>query len=246
MNEFNDKIILITGAASGFGKLLAEKLSLLGAKLILGDLNEAGINAVAESLPGEVFSMKCNVAKETEVKALVENGAAHFGHLDIAINNAGISTVPKSLLEVTEQDMDINFAVNAKSVLFCMKYQVPLMFERGGSILNVASIAGLRAAPGLTPYSASKHAVVGLTKTAAVEFARKNVRINAVCPYFTKTSMIDDLIAKEDTKQHMINPVPMNRLGETEEVVNTIINIISPRNTYLTGQCIAIDGGVTL
>ncbi len=242
--SFENKVILITGAASGFGKLLAETLSPQGAKLILGDLNEAGVKAVADSLPGEVVAMACNVAVEEEVKALVDACVEHFGGLDIAVNNAGISSPPKSLLEVTEAEMDINFAVNAKSVLFGMKYQIPLMLEKGGSILNVASAAGIGGAPKLAHYCAAKHAAVGLTKTAALEFARHNVLVNAICPFFAHTPMVEEAKAMGlDDKVLMGNP--MKRLGRPEEIVNTMIGIIMPGNSFMTGQAINVDGGVS-
>ena len=243
--SFENKVILITGAASGFGKLLAETLSPQGAKLILGDLNEAGVKAVADSLPGEAVAMSCNVAIEEEVKALVDASVEHFGGLDIAVNNAGISSPPKSLLKVTEQEMDINFAVNAKSVLFGMKYQIPLMIEKGGSILNVSSAAGIGGAPKLAHYSASKHAAVGLTKTAAIEFARHNVRVNVICPYFSHTPMVDEAQDMGLDQKVMMAGSPMKRLGEPEEIVNTMISIIHPGNTYMTGQAINVDGGVS-
>ncbi len=243
--SFEKKVILITGAASGFGKLLAQYLSPRGAKLVLGDLNEKGVQAVADSLPGDVIAMACNVAVEEEVKALVDACVAHFGGLDIAVNNAGISSPPKSLLDVTEQEMDINFAVNAKSVLFGMKYQIPLMMKNGGSILNVASAAGIGGAPKLAHYSASKHAAVGLTKTAAVEFARYNIRINAICPYFTNTPMLDNAAVAGMDKGIMSQGSPMKRLGEPEEIVSTMVSLILPSNSYMTGQAINVDGGVS-
>ncbi|WP_206045345.1 SDR family NAD(P)-dependent oxidoreductase [Oceanicoccus sagamiensis] len=242
--SFENKVILITGAASGFGKLLAETLSPQGAKLILGDLNEAGVKAVADSLPGEAVAMVCNVAVEEEVKALVEASVTHFGGLDIAVNNAGISSPPKSLLEITEKEMDINFAVNAKSILFGMKYQIPLMLENGGNILNVASAAGMGGAPKLAHYCAAKHAAVGLTKTAALEFARQNVRVNAICPYFTQTPMVDGARAA-GMGEIMEKGSPMKRLGEPEEIVSMMMSIMMPSNSYMTGQCINVDGGVS-
>lgn len=241
---FDNKVVLITGAASGFGKLLAERLSALGAKLALSDLNEEGVLALADSLGDNCFAMACNVAKEEQVKAFVESCVAHFGRLDIAVNNAGISTEMKSLLEVTEDEMDINFAVNAKSVLFGMKHQIPHMLGDGGCILNVASMAGLGGAPKLAPYSAAKHAVIGLTKTAAVEFGSKNVRINAICPFFTHTPMIETLV-EANLEPFLASACPMKRLAEPDEIVNAMIGIISPDNTYLHGQCIAVDGGVS-
>lgn len=245
MRNFKDKVILITGAASGFGKLLAEKLAAAGAKLVLGDLNEEGVKAVAESLEGEIVAQACNVTREDEVKALVDAAVDTFGRLDIAINNAGLSTPMKSLLETTESEMDLNFAVNTKGVFFGMKHQIPHMLNQGaGSILNVASMAGLNGAPKLTAYVSSKHAVVGITKTAAVEFARKNVRINAVCPFFSPTPLVADSDIG-DKQDFLAQGAPMKRLGSPEEMVNAMLLIIDPDNSYMTGQAIAVDGGVS-
>lgn len=242
--QFQDKVVLITGAAGGFGRLLAQRLSERGAKLVLGDIHEEGVHELAQSVPGAALGLACNVAKEEQVKALADACISHFGQLDIAVNNAGMSTEMKSLLQITEQEMDLNFAVNAKSVLFGMKSQIPLMLPQGGSILNVSSMAGLGAAPKLAPYCAAKHAVVGLTKTAAVEFAKKNVRVNAICPFFSYTPLIDSLL-ESDMEGVMANGSPMKRLADPEEIITVMLSMIAPDNTYMTGQCIAVDGGVS-
>lgn len=246
MKEFNEKVVFITGAASGFGKLLAEKLSATGAKLALSDLNEAGVKAVAESLPGEVIARGCDVTSEEQVKACVDACVETYGRIDIAINNAGLSTPMKSLLDTTESDMDINFAVNTKGVFFGMKHQIPHMLKQGeGIILNVASMAGLTGAPKLTPYAAAKHAVVGLTKTAAVEFGRKNIRVNAVCPFFSPTPLVTEGEGISDKQERLAQGSPMKRLGSPEEMVNAMLMICSPDNSYMNGQAVAVDGGVS-
>lgn len=245
MQSFEDKVVLITGAASGFGKLLSERLSAAGAKLVLGDVNTEGLAAVEASLPGEVAAQACDVSKEDEVIALVELAVSRFGTLDIAINNAGISSPMKSLLDTTEADMDRNFAVNTKGVFFGMKAQVKVMLGQGrGCILNVASMAGLNGAPKLTAYAAAKHAVVGITKTAAVEYAKKNIRINAICPFFSPTPLVTET-SSEEMRRMVARGAPMKRLGEPEEMVNAMLLIIDPANTYMTGQAIAVDGGVS-
>lgn len=245
MQEFNQQVVLITGAASGFGKLLAEKLSPAGALLVLGDLNEAGLKAVAEGLPGKVIARACDVSKESQVKALVEAAIEHFGRLDIAINNAGMSTDMKPLIETTEAEIDLTFAVNAKGVFFGMKYQIAAMLKTGGgSILNIASMAGLGAAPKLAAYAAAKHAVVGLSKTAAVEYARHNIRVNALCPFFSPTPLVTGSVLA-DKLELLEQGSPMKRLGTPEEMVNAMLAVCSPGNSYMTGQAIAVDGGVS-
>jgi len=245
MSNFSGQVVLITGAASGFGKILAESLASKGARLVLSDLNLNGVQAVAQSLDAEVVTCACDVSKEQDVEALCQLTRETFGRLDIAINNAGIASPMKSLLETTEQDMDLNFNVNAKGVFFGMKHQIPLMLEAGrGCILNVASMAGINGAPKLGAYAAAKHAVVGLTKTAALEFARKNIRVNAVCPFFSPTPLVSEGIGSEFVAIAQQGS-PMKRLGTPEEMVNAMLHIIAPDNTYLTGQAIAVDGGVS-
>lgn len=245
MSNFKDKIVLVTGAASGFGKLLAEKLSEAGAKLVLGDIDEQGLQHLAGSLGPDVAVAVCDVSREDDMRALVALGLESFGGLDIAINNAGISTPMKALVDTTEEDMDTNFAINAKGVFFGMKYQIPAMLRQGGgSILNVASMAGIYGAPKLTAYTAAKHAVVGMTKTAALEYAKANVRINAICPFFSPTPLVTEGI-DPDVLALVASGAPMKRLGEPEEMVSAMLHIVDPDNSYMTGQAIAVDGGVS-
>jgi len=245
VSNFADKVVLITGAASGFGKLLAERLAAQGARLALCDLNEEGLLAVSDSLQSECHAAVCDVSNETQVADFVNEAARQFGRIDIAINNAGISSPMKSLIETTEEDLDQNFNVNAKGVFFCMKYEIPLMLRQaGGSILNVASMAGIYGAPKLTAYAAAKHAVVGMTKTAAVEYARKNIRVNAVCPFFSPTPLVTEGI-DPDVQAMVAQGSPMKRLGSPDEMVSAMLHIVDPDNSYLNGQAVAIDGGVS-
>ena len=176
---------------------------------------------------------------------MVELGLKTHGRVDIAINNAGISAPMKSLVETTEEELDRNFRVNAKGVFFGMKHQIPVMVAQGGgAILNVASVAGIVGAPKLSPYAAAKHAVVGMTKTAAVEYARHNLRVSAVCPFFSPTPLVQGHVDPQ-VLELVKSGVPMKRLAEPREIVNTMLHILDPDNTYLTGQAIAIDGGVS-
>lgn len=247
-DQYSDQVVLITGAASGFGALLTQKLAEHGAKLVLGDRNIAGLNAVVEPLQQagiQVVAQACDVSLEAEVQALVQSAVDHFGRIDVSINNAGMSPPMKSFIDTNEADLDLSFAVNAKGVFFGMKHQIRQMLQQGGGvILNVASIAGLGAAPKLAAYSAAKHAVVGLTKTAAVEYANKGIRVNAICPFYTTTPMVLDseLNAKQD---FLAQASPMKRLAHPSEVVAMMLMMCARENSYLTGQAIAIDGGVT-
>jgi NAD(P)-dependent dehydrogenase (short-subunit alcohol dehydrogenase family) len=252
--NYQDKVVLITGAASGFGKLLAKEFADRGAKLVLGDINEAGLNDVIQGLEQSdkpAVGQRCDVSKETDVKGLVDLAKSTYGSLDIAINNAGVAQEFTPIAQTSEELLDQQLNINTKSVLFGMKHQIPLMQEQGGGvILNVSSMAGLGGSPKIGAYSAAKHAVVGLTKTAAVECGRKNIRINAVCPFFTLTPMVTDSeltqhAPVEDVTNFLSQGSPMKRLGEPEEIVNVMLLLCSPGNTYMTGQTIAIDGGVS-
>lgn len=246
-SEFTAKRILITGAASGFGQSLSRRLAEQGAVLMLSDINDEALQAHAASLrsayDATIYAQRCDVASEADVKAAITAGVQEAGGLDIAVNNAGMAVGFRSVLEITEEEFDRVYSINTKGVFFGMKHQIPHMLKTGGSILNVSSVAGLLAAPGNADYAAAKHAVSGLTRTVASEFGKKNIRINAICPYFTPTAIIKDMDAKSEAVYKSINP--MKRFAEVEEVVTTMMTMIQPSNSYLNGQCLAIDGGIT-
>ncbi|MBA6265290.1 MAG: NAD(P)-dependent dehydrogenase (short-subunit alcohol dehydrogenase family) [Colwellia sp.] len=246
--DFTGKVAVITGAAQGFGKLLAEELAKRGAKLVISDINEAGVHSVADEIAAtgaQVIALKCNVAKNEDCKAMVDAAIEHFGRVDIGVNNAGIAHEFHALHEIDEALMDKQFAVNVKGVQFGMSHQIQQMLkQQGGAILNVSSMAGLGGAAKVGAYSMAKHAVIGLTKTGAVEYGRHNIRINAICPFFTLTQMVTDM-ADENMQSKMSLGAPMKRLAEPKEVVAVMLMMLSPANTYMTGQCIAIDGGVS-
>ncbi|NQY63672.1 MAG: SDR family oxidoreductase [Alteromonadaceae bacterium] len=246
--DFTDKVALITGAARGFGKLLAQELASRGAKLVIGDINVEGVKSVAEALSAkgvEVIALSCDVSRDVDCKAMVDAAVENFGQLDIAVNNAGVAHDWTALHETDEALMDRQFSINVKGVQFSMRHQITQMLtQNNGSILNVSSIAGIAGAPKVSAYSAAKHAVIGLTKSGAIEYGRHNIRVNAVCPFFTLTKMVTDM-ADEESLKFLSKGTPMKRLGEPEEIVAMMLMILSPANTYLTGQCIAIDGGVS-
>ncbi len=246
--DFTAKVVVITGAAQGFGQLLAQSLADRGAKLVLGDINEAKVKDVADTLAAkgvDAISLKCDVSKNADCKAMVDLAVEKYGRVDIAVNNAGISQPFIPLHEIDEALLDQQFAVNVKGVQFGMRHQIMQMLKQGeGNILNVSSRAGISAAASLAAYGAAKHAVIGLTKTGAVEYARHNIRVNAVCPSFALTPMVTN-VADKGLQNQMSKVVPMKRLGEPEEVVVMMLMMLSPANTYLTGQCISVDGGVS-
>ena len=252
--NFTGKVALITGAASGFGALIAEELGRRGARLVLGDINEAGLEPVVEKLTAlgaEVQAIACDVSSETDCAAMVALARENFGGLDIAINNAGIAPPLQYFEEVDEETFDLQHRVNVKGVFFGMKHQLKVMRTQGsGVILNVSSMAGIGGAPKAAAYSGAKHSVVGMTRTAAVEYARHNVRVNAICPFFTLTPMVEGLprpegVSSEQVQAMLATGCPMKRLGQPEEVVCAMLMLCSPAMTYVTGQALAVDGGVS-
>jgi NAD(P)-dependent dehydrogenase (short-subunit alcohol dehydrogenase family) len=252
MTEFKEKVILITGSASGFGKVLAEEFAQDGASLILSDVNVADGQAVADQIVangGKAIFSKCDVSNADEVKNMVELGISTFGKLDIAINNAGIAgnNLRTKTHDFTEDEFDKIMDINGKGVWLCMKYELPYLLEnKGGIIINIASVAGLLAVPGNIAYSASKHAVIGMTKTAAIEYANKNIRVNAVCPAFTDTAMVQNSIMQDqDYGQRLVMMNPMRRLGRPEEITAVIRFLCTEQNSFMNGQAIAVDGGLT-
>lgn len=247
--DFTGKTALITGAASGFGKLLSEELARRRCKLVLSDIDAEGLEATASALRdiADVYTLAGDVSHETHNAALVNLATDSFGQLDIAINNAGIAHTPGPLHEMTESIIDRQMAVNLKGVMFGMKYQLQAMLAKGeGHILNVSSLAGLGGAPKGSAYAAAKHAVAGVTRTAAIEYGRRNIRVNAICPFYSPTNILNvDGYNTQEARAQLAAGCPMKRLGEPQEIVNTMVLILSPLNSYMNGQTIAVDGGVT-
>lgn len=248
--DFTNHTVLITGAASGFGRLLAIGLANRGANLVLGDIDESGLAETVKQLnisDDRVVTMKNDVSSEAECAAMVKAAVDTFGKLDSAVNNAGVAHDPAATHELTEAILDRQIDINVKGVMFGMKYQIQAMLANGkGHILNVSSMAGLGGAPKGGAYVAAKHAVAGLTRTAAVEYGRLNVRCNAICPFFSPTNILNvDGFNSEKDRVRMAMGSPMKRLGDPQEMVNVMLMMLSPGNTYMNGQTIAVDGGVS-
>lgn len=252
--DFSNKSVLITGAASGFGRLLAYALAQRGAGLILADYNAAGLTetvATVKDLGAKVVSVVGDVSSEAHAKELVDLALSTFGQLDIAVNNAGIGTKALGpVIDLDEATINQQLDVNVKGVAWGMKYQIKAMLPKGnGAVLNVSSMAGLGGAPGISSYCAAKHAVIGLTKTAAVEFGQYNIRTNAICPFFAHTPLVDDSGlaqggSKAETSKQLGRNCPMKRIAQPEEIVNVMLMMISPANTYMNGVALPVDGGV--
>lgn len=249
--KFKDKVVLITGAASGIGLEAAKTFAREGAKLVLTDLQEAEGKAAAEALREqgtEVAFVAGNVADYEHVKEAVATAVSTFGRLDIALNNAGIGGPMAPTGKMRLKDWDSVIAVNQTGVFYCMKEELEVMAQQGsGSIVNVASIAGMRGLPNQIAYTASKHAVIGMTKSAALEYARNGIRVNAICPVFTHTPLVDKLFASaEGLDQKLLRTIPLRRFGEVSDVVNAICWLVDDASSFITGLALPIDGGQTV
>ena len=244
------KRILITGGASGIGAASALLLASRGAKVVIGDMNEALGATVAKQAQDAHHSItfkQVDVTSGNEVRALFAFAMQELGGLDVVINNAGIDHKPAPMHELSDDDFDRNIAVNLKGVWHCMRAAVGCMATNGGGhVINVASIAGLRSAPLLTAYSAAKHGVMGLTKSAAHEYARVNIRFNAVCPSFIDTPMVRNTMANMDERaqQATIKASPLRRLGRVEEVSSAIAWLASDESSFMNGHAFTLDGGM--
>ena len=247
--EFKNKIIAITGGASGIGEASARLFSEKGAKIVVSDIDLSSAQNVADSLPSEAISVQTDVADYNQVEALIRLTVDRFGAIDVLVNNAGIG--PQQMLRTADHtlsDWDRVIAVNQSGVFYGMKCALKRMIEQGhGNIVNVASLAGLKASGSNISYSASKFAVVGMTKSAALEYARKNIRINAVCPSYTETNLLDQLFSvKEGMEEKLKSLIPMNRFGSTKDIAEAIVWLASTQTSFITGQTITLDGGASL
>ncbi len=245
-----NKRILVTGGASGIGAEVALLLASRGAKVVIADLSED--NALktleqAKAQGNDLHFVKVDVASGDSVRALFAQTIKTLGGLDVVINNAGIDHTPAPMHELSDDDFDRNIAVNLKGVWHCMRAAIACMAPNGGGhVINVASVAGLRSSPMISAYSASKHGVIGLTKSAAVEYARANIRFNAVCPSFVDTPMVQNTLAKLDERgqKAIINANPMKRLGKPAEIAGAMAWLCSDESSFMTGQTMVLDGGM--
>ncbi len=233
--SFVGKTVLITGAARGIGAATAQAFQDAGAILVLGDTMQIPNAPPTRTVYGDV-------ADPRYARELVNLAFEQTGRLDIAINNAGILHTPAAIPAITEAEARRVIEVNLLGIFWALQAQIPAM--HGGAIVNIASAAGLRGAPTLGVYAAAKHGVVGLTKTAALESARQKTRINAICPSFAATDMAGDAVTDPEAEKQMTRGIPMRRLATVAEIVQAILWAADPANSFMTGQCIGIDGGL--
>lgn len=248
MNGFNGKSAIVTGAASGIGAATAEAFARAGASVMLADVQEKSLREVAARIAkagGKAAVCVADMSREDDIKRMVAETVKAFGRLDCAFNNAGIEGAQGPTHECTNANWDRVIAINLTGVWQCMKHEIPAMLAGGGgAIVNCASIAGLAGFTGIPAYVASKHGVVGLTKGAALEYARQSIRVNAVCPGVIQTPMIDRFVPPGSAaRTALLEGEPVGRAGTPDEIASAVLWLCSPENSFTTGQAVAVDGG---
>lgn len=250
---FRGKVTLITGGGSGIGRATAIAFAARGAKVIVADINSrSGKDTVAtiKKAGGDAVFIKTDVSKESEVKILVDKAIAKYRRLDCAFNNAGVFVRGPNAQTIlcSEEDWDRIIDTNLKGVWLCMKYEIPQMLKQGsGAIVNTSSIAGLVALENSMAYNASKHGVIGITRAAALEYAKGGVRVNAVCPGFVRTPMLEGSLTTkkeaDELTERLKATMPMGRRGTPEEVAEAVVWLCSDAASFVTGHPLAVDGG---
>lgn len=248
--DFSDRVALVTGGDSGIGLASAQAFAEAGAAVVLAALNEEKLEAAAGELVAaghQAIGMRCDVSDESQVAALTDRTVESFGRLDMAFNNAGIQVPPIDAADESAETFDKVNAVNLRGVWACMKHELRHMRAgAGGAIVNCSSLGGLVGLPGRAAYHASKHGVIGLTKSAALEYASKNVRINAVCPGTIETPMVDEMVANRELDlTEAISIQPIGRLGRADEIAASVLWLCSPAASFVVGVALPVDGGYT-
>lgn len=255
--RFKDKVVIVTGACGGIGSKAVEGFLEEGALVLASDLKKEQLEELKTNFnTSRLITLAGDVRKSSTHLSLVETAVTTFGGLDIALNNAGISHEVVKLPLIEEEVARRVFDIDLMAVFLAMRAQLPIMAEqfsktgRSGAIVNVSSAAGLVAAPLMSVYSAAKHGVIGLTKSAAAEYAKRGVRINSICPAFTKTAMVEGFFEnteqdREKAIERLTQGIPMSRMAEVSEIIVGILFVADPNNSFMTGNSIAIDGGLT-
>ncbi len=248
MNTFAGRVALVTGGSSGIGRATAIKFGELGARVVVAARREKESKETVDMIRkagGEATFVQTDVRIASQVENMVQQTVKQYGRLDIAFNNAGVGGIMARLIRTSEELFDEVVDTNFKGVWLCMKYEIPVMLKQGGGvIINNASIAGVSTAERLAVYSGSKHAVVAISKAAAVEYGRDNIRVVAVCPGWIKTAMTEELRAQKDADKVIEGSVPLKRMGEPEEVAEMVVWLASDAASYVTGGTFVVSGGM--
>jgi NAD(P)-dependent dehydrogenase (short-subunit alcohol dehydrogenase family) len=252
MKLMENKVALVTGAAQGIGFAAAKAFVEAGASVVLADWDKDLVNKVAEQLTAEGYKtlpLVCDVSDEAQVKAMVDKTVETFGKLDAAFNNAGIQNVLADAADQTRKDFDRVTGVNLRGVWSCMKYELQQMRKQGnGTIVNCSSIGGILGGPQRGTYHAAKHGVIGLTKSAALEYAAQGIRINSICPGIIHTPMVDKMMVggQQDVLDAMIDTVPAKRLEKPEEIASAVLWLCSDMANFVVGHTLVVDGGYSI